>query len=280
MLSVLAILTHVAWANVEPCWVELKDAVVRVQYYGDTPVNQPLCVTIIDLPDTTDQMLSAAVMLHGLGDVPSSWVREGVVQLWLDAMRAGTLPPMRIVLPQGNEGYWSNQIEGDGRYRDWIMTLLDILEEDFLITPDHNVLMGVSMGGYGALSIGLTYPDRFSTLLALSPTDLEIATQLQPNRGVYTRLFGSPIHQAYVAALEPREQIIRGAGQGQHIAIVVGENEPSKFKVGVERLELLLTQNSVRHKIRIVPDGCHCWASTWNDMSQNWLIDWVGESLE
>ena len=271
---------RLGWANVEPCQVVLPDAIVRVQYYADTPVSQPLCVTVIDLPHTTEQILPAVVMLHGLGDEPSSWVRQGVVQLWLDAMRDGRIPPMRVVLPQGNEGYWTNQIEGEGRYRDWIVTLLDTLEADALMTKDQNILMGVSMGGYGALSIGLTHPERFTNLLALSPTDLEIATHLQPNRSVYTRLFGSPINPDHVAAIEPSKLISRGAGHGQRIAIVVGEDEPSKFKVGVERLDLILKPRPIPYAIRVVPKGCHCWSSTWNADSQQWLIDWVRESLE
>ena len=280
MLSLMFILSGLASASVEPCTFELEDAIVRIQYYDQTPVEQPLCVAVVDLPDTVQETLPAVVMLHGLGDAPSGWAREGVVQLWLEAMRTGELPPMRIVLPQGNEGYWSNQIEGEGRYRDWVIALMSQLERDSLITEDNNVLMGVSMGGYGALSLGLAYPNRFSTLLALSPTDLEIATQLQPNRPVYTSLFGQPIHQAYVAALEPREQIIRGAGHDQHIAIVVGDKEPSKFRIGVERLDLLQKQHQVQLRVRHVAEGCHCWASTWDSESQRWLIEQAVESLE
>ena len=274
------LLIGVALASAEPCQFEVAAADVQHLFYKETPVGQPLCVSVVSPIDTESEPLRAVVMLHGLGDTPDAWSREGVVELWVSAMNAGRLPPMRLVLPQGNRGYWSNQIDGTARYRDWIFQVLDGLQEENTIRPSGHVIMGVSMGGHGALSIGLEYPEYFSTILALSPTDLSIAIEAQPAHPIYTHVFGGPTHAPYVAALEPREWLLRGAGKSQDIAIVVGSKEPDKFLLGVQRLMALKEWYDLNIDLLQVPDGCHCWTSTWGTESQSWLIEQAVESLE
>ncbi len=59
-------------------------------------------------------------------------------------------------------GQWADYIYGD---------VVEYVDTHFPTIPDraHRAVMGVSMGGYGALYGGIKYPDRFGSVVALSP---------------------------------------------------------------------------------------------------------------
>jgi pimeloyl-ACP methyl ester carboxylesterase len=262
-----------------PCDLETENGEVEVIEWPNNPVGVSLCTSIIT-PSGLDGPSKAVLMLHGLGDSPNSWGREGVVELWLSAMDSGDIPPMRIILIQGNKGYWSNQISGTEQYRDWVLWAMTQLIQTNEIQGSGHHILGVSMGGFGALSIGLSAPHLFSSISALSPTDLSIATKATPKNSVYTHVFGAPIVRPYLAALDPRELLLRGEGHSQSISIVVGSEEPPKFLRGVQRIEALLPEYSLDLEVKKVEGGCHCWQNTWSAPSNQWLIGRLSDSLE
>lgn len=265
-------------AKTKPCTFELTTATVEHLFYDETAAEKPLCVSVVSPFEAGEQPLRAVVMLHGLGDTPDGWVREGVVELWISAMANGQLPPMRLVLPQGDRGYWTNGLKGNKRYREWLLQVLESLHEEGRIHRSENIAMGFSMGGHGALSVGLEHPEIFSTILALSPTDLSLAVAKQPRSTVYTSIFGNPVHLPFVASIEPREWLLRGAGKSQRIVIVVGADEPEKFLRGAQRLAALRDPYDINLELLVVPEGCHCWTNTWGESSQLWLIEQIAES--
>lgn len=277
----LAFLTFVCASGfgMTPCDLEVKNGTVEVIEWQKTPVGISLCTSLIT-PHGLEGPSKAVLMLHGLGDSPNSWGREGVVQLWLSAMDKGEIPLMRIILIQGNRGYWSNQLSGTEPYRDWVYWVMNQLIQTNEIQGSGHHILGVSMGGFGALSIGLSAPHLFSSISALSPTDLSIATISAPKSAVYTHVFGDPIVMPYLAALDPRELLLRGEGQSQSISIVVGSEEPAKFWKGVQRIEALLPEYSLDLEVKTVEDGCHCWQNTWAASSNQWLIGRFSDSLE
>ena len=57
-------------------------------------------------------------------------------------------------------------------YRMWsyvTQELPDIVADHFPVDQDRQSIMGHSMGGHGALTIGLAYPDRFKAISAFAP---------------------------------------------------------------------------------------------------------------
>lgn len=109
-------------------------------------------------------------LFHGLSDDASAWERKTNLEALIDSDY-----PFAIVMPQTERGFYNN-IEGGQQYFDFIsIELIDYMRYLFPLdpSPQHNIAMGNSMGGYGALRLGLTYPERFAGIAALSPaTDL------------------------------------------------------------------------------------------------------------
>jgi enterochelin esterase-like enzyme len=63
-----------------------------------------------------------------------------------------------------------------GNYMDYIIyDVIDYVDKHYRTIPDkdHRALMGGSMGGYGALYLSLHHPDKFSSVVALSPANIK-----------------------------------------------------------------------------------------------------------
>ena len=67
--------------------------------------------------------------------------------------------PFIVVSPQCPDGkLWSN---------DQLLSLLDDVEKRYAVDSHRVYLTGLSMGGFGAWSLGLSHPDRFAALAPL-----------------------------------------------------------------------------------------------------------------
>lgn len=129
-------------------------------------------------------------LLHGLGDDETSWLEYGRISQYnkqvSDRREAERSPanckpgtrrreaePVNIifVMPEGFRSYYVNDYKGSFRYQDmFVNELVPYIDSLFRTIPDrrHRALMGYSMGGFGALTLHLKYPDIFGTAVPLS----------------------------------------------------------------------------------------------------------------
>ena len=118
-----------------------------------------------------DEALPLVVFLHGGGDSHDAFDRHGISARLDRAMAEGRVPRAVIVLPNGELGFWANWRDGSRRYEDWVVDeLVPEVRERYhtLACPEDCHVMGVSMGGSGALAMAHHRPDRFSTVTAIS----------------------------------------------------------------------------------------------------------------
>lgn len=126
--------------------------------------------------------------LHGLWGSETDWTKQGHLDATLDSLTAAGLPGMVVVMPDGDDGWyttWNRLIdisvcrrdfvprEGERvesycvpwpRYDDYIARdLVAAVDGRYrtLGTRAHRAIAGLSMGGYGAVSLALQYPDVF-----------------------------------------------------------------------------------------------------------------------
>ena len=216
------------------------------------------------------------VMLHGLGDTDVNWSKTHVSRVY-NQIREEGLRPHIVVVPNGERGYWVDHLTTKKNYASWVMeTIRDVESTHHIATnPKFRTLMGLSMGAWGALSIGLQHPKEFGQLVAMSPTDVFLAVEKKPKSSLYTTAFGKPVHLPFIAAKEPRELILRGAGKTQRMALVYGSAEQEKFSKGAQRLiATALAQDIVIEQL-VVEGGVHSWKSTWTVDSFTWWMRWL-----
>ena len=103
-------------------------------------------------------------LLHGLSDDHTAWHRYTAVGRY--AEKAG----LAVVMPAVHRSFYTNEAHGH-RYWDFVSEELPgVVHEFFRVTdrPEETFVAGLSMGGYGALKLALTHPERYAAAASLS----------------------------------------------------------------------------------------------------------------
>jgi putative tributyrin esterase len=127
-----------------------------------------------------------AYYLHGLDGDQWNWVRHGRLNVIMDSLVAAGRPEMIVVMPDADDswyttwntlpayreclqGKWKEPAESYcvpwPHYDDYIARdLVAYVDSTYRTIPDrtHRATGGLSMGGYGAISLALAYPDVWS----------------------------------------------------------------------------------------------------------------------
>jgi len=109
------------------------------------------------LPDLGEGPFPVLYLLHGLSDDHTIWTRFTRLELYVRNL------PLMVVMPQGFRGFYTRQEQGPD-YATYIAEDLPrFVERQFHAAArrEHRAIGGLSMGGYGALRIGLGYPQRY-----------------------------------------------------------------------------------------------------------------------
>jgi len=136
-------------------------------------------------------------LLHGLSDDQNAWTR------WTSIDRYANDYHIAVVMPNVHRSFYSDTKLG--KYFTFVSDeLISVMQEMFPLS-DHRedrYAAGLSMGGYGAMKLGLACPDKFSVAASLSGA-LDIIGRLSlddaNHQGEFAFLFGN--------SYESREQI-------------------------------------------------------------------------
>jgi putative tributyrin esterase len=111
-------------------------------------------------PDIGTPPFPVLYLLHGRSDDSSSWLRKSRIE-----SHAAELP-MIVVMPDGYIGFYTDNEHGPAYARHTGEELPAFIERTFQARPDRagRAIGGLSMGGYGALRVGLGYSDRFCSI--------------------------------------------------------------------------------------------------------------------
>jgi enterochelin esterase-like enzyme len=110
-------------------------------------------------------------LLHGMGGHREEWLAYGLVNVVDREISNGNIPPMIVVLPQGDRAYWVNHANDGPRWGEYIdRDLVAHIDATYrtLRSPASRAIGGLSMGGYGALSHAFTHPELFGIVGAHS----------------------------------------------------------------------------------------------------------------
>lgn len=115
--------------------------------------------------DTSLQRYPVLYLLHGLGGNYSDWTTRSNVAEYSRAL------PLIIVMPDGENAWYTNAPDGSARFEDYIVTDLqaDVVKKFRTINSRYGrAIAGLSMGGYGALKMALKRPAAFSVAASFS----------------------------------------------------------------------------------------------------------------
>jgi S-formylglutathione hydrolase FrmB len=137
------------------------------------------------LPERCEPPYATLYLLHGLSDDYTIWLRQTRIEMYARQY------PLLVVMPDGYRGFYTDNAAGPAYAKHIGEELVAFIERTFPAkrTRAARCLSGNSMGGYGALRIGLGYPDKFISVHSHSGALLH-GTKLWTRNPESKRIFG------------------------------------------------------------------------------------------
>jgi len=211
-------------------------------------------------------------LLHGYTDDNTGWLQFGEINRYADkAINDGTIPPMIIVMPNGDSSWYINSFDGKEKYEDFfVKEFIPSIEKTYRIKAEkkYRGIAGLSMGGYGSLFYTIKYPDMFAAAAALSAgvfADDEMTSMSDGNwEGVFGPLYGhnlkgkDRLNDAWykTSILKMVETTPAESLKKARYWIDCGDDD--FLTKGNCLLHMALTDKKVPHEFR-VRDGAHSW---------------------
>lgn len=188
--------------------------------------------------------LPLIVMLHGEGanhaNALAGMSPGQAVALHVDG---GPLRPMAMVTVDGGRGYW-NPHPGDDPLTMIVDELIPLCQSMKLGRPPSRIgMMGISMGGYGALLVAEKHPELVAAVAAISPavwTSYRQASAANPG--------------AYASAADfAADDVVTHASALAGVPVRVASGLQDPFHPGVVELGHALPASAIVH----ISEGCH-----------------------
>jgi putative tributyrin esterase len=129
-------------------------------------------------------------LLHGLTDDHTAWSRYTSIARYAEA--AG----LAVVMPSVHHSFYADEVHGH-RYWTFVSEELPAVVGSFFRVSDRpadTFVAGLSMGGYGALKLALTHPERYAAAASLSGAlDLRYLIGRDDRAALFRRAFDKTI---------------------------------------------------------------------------------------
>jgi putative tributyrin esterase len=103
-------------------------------------------------------------LLHGMSDDHTTWQRRTSIERYVESL------DLAVVMPAVQRSFYTDMHMG-GRYWTFISQEVPALARHYFPLSearDETYVAGLSMGGYGAFKLALTYPERYAAAASLS----------------------------------------------------------------------------------------------------------------
>jgi putative tributyrin esterase len=208
------------------------------------------------------QKLPVVYLLHGNG---------GSFRNWSDYSNASQYAAQGLILvmAEGNSSYFMNAVEkADDKYEDYFMQdLIGDVESRFPAKPGraNRAIVGVSMGGFAAVTLALRHPDMFVFAGAISPA-IDVPerkfTWRRASQWLGFRSIFGPWGSAERDARDPFVLLRSAKAESTpYIYLTAGEQEP--LREPIERFATRLQARGVAYELHTKPGG-HDWAE-WDE---------------
>lgn len=119
---------------------------------------------LVSDPTGHSDLMPTLVLLHGFGGDQRAWTDLTNLKEDVSGMR------IAIIMPAGENSWYVNAVnDSAGHYEDALLQdLLPAIRKHVPIDTNRMGVAGLSMGGYGALALGLRHPAQFRFIGALS----------------------------------------------------------------------------------------------------------------
>lgn len=256
------------------CEAQNTGKVIEQKTIKSSILHKNVNYTIYLPPDyeTSERKYPVVYLLHGYTDDNTGWVQFGEVNRYADkAIAEGTIPPMIIVMPNGDSSFYINSYDGKEMYEDFfIKEFMPALEKTYRIKAEkkYRGIAGLSMGGYGTLIYSLKYPQLFNAAAPLSAAVFDDSAAYNLPAKNWEATFG----QLFGRNLQGAARLNKAWYNNSILKLVETKSseELSKVRYWIDcgdddflskgncLLHIALSEKKVPHEFR-VRDGAHNW---------------------
>lgn len=184
-------------------------ALIQCDFYSEA-LQLSTSMNVI-LPQPARARYPVLYLLHGLSDDHTIWLRRTSIERYADPLG------LAVVMPAVHRSFYADMAHGN-RYWTFVSQELPALVRGFFPVSRQRAdtyVAGLSMGGYGAFKLALSYPQRFAAAASLSgaldqagpaPQDVDPAMRAEMENiyGNLDKLAGSANDVMHLAAVVAR----------------------------------------------------------------------------
>jgi len=158
---------------------------------GDSPNNRNVTIYLPPSYDIElDKLYPVVYLLHGFSANNDAWVasaNENILESMKQWLKDGKVKEMILVMPNSSNRFIGSQYSNSittGNWGDYIAKdIVNYIDSNYRTIPqrESRAVFGHSMGGHGAVRIGLTYSDIFSCMGA-SSGDYDMEDYINSNK--------------------------------------------------------------------------------------------------
>lgn len=212
-------------------------------------------------------------LLHGMGGNHSVWERRTSIERYVADLG------LAVIMPSTDLGWYTDTSYGMNYWTFISEELPSICHELFpQLTTKRNktFAVGLSMGGYGALKLGLAKPESFGAVASLSGA-VNLAARMQDLlaiRGInfWEGIFG-PLNQVPGSTNDPMfllDQLVESGKNAPNIFLCCGEED--LLLLGNKEMSAALVAHTIEHTFETGP-GNHDWIF-WDAWIQR-VLEWL-----
>jgi S-formylglutathione hydrolase FrmB len=249
-----------------PCVPSPAMAEVRAGTFTSAALGREVAY-VIDLPPSYEaaagRKYPVVYALHGLFEGSGFWERRGLATILAGLRQAGSVPEFLVVAADGGNSFFVNA--PGGRYEDMVTRdLVAHIEASYRVLPGRagRALLGISMGGYGALHVAFDQPGLFAAVATHSAMLLEKIPSAEQGarRGqlaAFHQVFGDPVDTALWNENDPLLQARKvEAKAAPALFLDCGAEDRYGLANGHRELHRILEERGVSHSFEL-PPGDH-----------------------
>jgi putative tributyrin esterase len=154
-------------------------------------LNVAATITVV-IPQEGESPPPVLYLLHGLTDDHTGWLRFTSIERYAD--EAG----LAVVMPAVHHSFYTDEVHGHAYWSFVSEELPALVRRLFRVSdrPEDTFAAGLSMGGYGAVKLALSHPDRYAAAASLSGTlDITYLADREDRAAIWKRAFGGEIRE-------------------------------------------------------------------------------------
>ena len=222
----------------------------ELHYFSNALAKQTSVNLILPSPDLKPPY-QVMFLLHGLSDNHTMWTRRSSIERYVEGL------PLIVVMPDTGRGFYVDAAQGP-KFGTAIGVELPQIIDTYFKTVDHWSVTGLSMGGYGALKLALTHPERFTSAVSHSGA-LEFAHVESTDRLDLVDEFTLILGQNFVGGPNDLFALATALNPEQRPALRIDCGVDDFLIESNRSFHRHLTENQIPHEYEEFP-GEHTWA--------------------